>query len=94
MTQTLPTEATAKLFKRLSNPMRVALVQALRDGPQSVGALQAAVGASQSTVSLQLLRMRNDGLVSCHRGDGDARIMLYTLADRRVLQLVDLAASL
>ena len=94
MTRMQDTTATAALFKRLGHPLRIALLQALRHGPRAVGELQQDVGASQSTVSLQLLRMRNEGLVTCQRADADARVMLYALADARVLTLVDLAAEL
>lgn len=94
MPSTGPDTTIAALFKRLGHPLRIALVRALRDGPLSVGALQQAVGASQSTVSLQLLRMRNEGIVTCHRSDADARIMVYTLADRRLADLIDLAEGL
>lgn len=87
-----PADKAAALFKRLANPMRLSLILALRDGPRSVGALQEAVGASQPVVSVQLSRMRGDGLVTCQRTDADARIMLYALADPRVLDLIDLAA--
>ena len=94
MSSTSPDTRIAALFKRLGHPLRIALVRALRDGPRSVGDLQQTVGASQSTVSLQLLRMRNEGIVTCHRSDVDARIMVYTLADRRVGEIIDLAAGL
>ena len=94
MSQTSPDARIAALFKRLGHPLRVALVRALRDAPLSVGALQQAVGASQSTVSLQLLRMRNEGIVTCHRSDADARVMVYALADGRLGDLIDRAGDL
>ena len=84
-------DAVADMFKVLAHPLRVALVLALRDGPQSVSTLQDMLQVTQSAVSAQLLRMRNDGVVTCLRSDADARIMVYALADRRVLSLVDLA---
>lgn len=86
-------ETTAALFRSLSHPMRLRLLAALRAGPLAVGALQDAVEAPQSAVSLQLMRMRGDGLVSCHRSDTDARIMLYALADRRIDRLLDIALA-
>ena len=94
MTPTTPDARIAALFKRLGHPLRVGLVQALRDGPRSVGELQQAVGASQSTVSLQLLRMRNEGIVTCHRSEADARVMVYAMSDRRLGELIDLARGL
>ncbi|MFZ3583053.1 ArsR/SmtB family transcription factor [Loktanella sp. DJP18] len=88
-----PADRAAALFKRLANPMRLSLMLALRDGPQSVSALQEAVGAPQPVVSVNLSRMRGDGLVTCQRTDADARIMVYALADSRVLHLIDMAAA-
>ncbi len=84
----------AAVLKRLANPMRLRLLLALRGGPQSVGVLQVMVGATQPAVSLQLLRMRNDGLVSCYRDTDDARIMLYAVAEPRTLALLDMAATI
>ena len=84
-------EAAATLFKTLANPMRLRLLAALRAGPLSVGALQDAVDAPQSAVSVHLMRMRGDGLVTCHRSDADARIMLYALADPRIVRLLNAA---
>jgi ArsR family transcriptional regulator len=87
-------DRAAAVLKRLANPMRLRLLTALRGGPQSVSALQDMVGATQPAVSLQLPRMRNDGLVRCYRSDVDARIMLYTVAEPRALALLDMAAAL
>jgi ArsR family transcriptional regulator len=84
----------AAVLKRLANPMRLRLLLALRGGPQSVSVLQVMVGATQPAVSLQLLRMRNDGLVSCYRDADDARIMLYAVAEPRTLALLDMAATI
>ena len=93
---TLPDAAdhATVVFKKFANVMRLRLLLALREGPQSVSALQEVLGATQPAVSLQLLRMRNDGLVTCYRSDADARIMLYAVADARALALVDMAAAL
>ncbi|MBU2360487.1 MAG: metalloregulator ArsR/SmtB family transcription factor [Alphaproteobacteria bacterium] len=86
-------ETAAALFKTLANPMRLRLLAALRAGPLAVGALQDAVDAPQSAVSVHLMRMRGDGLVTCHRSAADARIMLYALADPRIVRLLDTALA-
>ncbi len=86
-------DAIAALLKCLANPLRLRLLSALRAGPLAVGDLQNAVGATQSTVSLQLMRMRTDGLVSCHRSDADARVMLYAICDPRIPRVLDLAEA-
>ena len=79
------TEA-ADLLKALSNPGRLRILCALVPGEMSVGDLETALGASQSYVSGQLLRLRNEGLVSCTR---DGLSIRYQLADPRVRPLLE-----
>ena len=76
----------ADLLKALSNPGRLRILCALVPGEMSVGDLETALGASQSYVSGQLLRLRNEGLVSCTR---DGRSIRYQLADPRVRPLLE-----
>jgi ArsR family transcriptional regulator len=76
----------ADLLKSLSNPGRLRILCALVPGEMAVGELETALGASQSYVSGQLLRLRNEGLVSCTR---DGRSIRYRLADPRVRPLLE-----
>jgi ArsR family transcriptional regulator len=76
----------ADMMKALSNPGRLRILCALVPGPMTVGQLEEAVGASQSYVSGQLLRLRNEGLVSCER---DGRCMHYSLSDPRVRPMLE-----
>ncbi|SFR36274.1 transcriptional regulator, ArsR family [Yoonia tamlensis] len=78
----------AELFKALSNPGRLRILCALVPGEQTVGALEEQLGASQSYVSGQLLRLRSEGLVICER---DGRSMRYRLADPRVRPMLERA---
>jgi DNA-binding transcriptional ArsR family regulator len=66
------TEQAAALAGILSNPMRLAIVQCLRERPTIVGDLVEAVGESQATVSKQLGILRDAGLLQC-RPDGRCR---------------------
>lgn len=79
------TEA-AELLKALSNPGRLRILCALVPKEMTVGELETALGASQSYVSGQLLRLRNEGLVACERS---GRTMHYRLADPRVRPLLE-----
>lgn len=79
------TEA-AEMLKALSNPGRLRILCALVPGPLTVSELETAVGASQSYVSGQLLRLRAEGLVSCER---DGRSMHYSLSDPRVRPMLE-----
>ena len=76
----------AEMLKALSNPGRLRILCALVPGEQTVGALEAQLGASQSYVSGQLLRLRSEGLVTCER---DGRSMRYRLADPRVRPILE-----
>jgi DNA-binding transcriptional ArsR family regulator len=71
-------EQAAALAGILSNPMRLAIVERLRERPTIVGDLVDAVGESQATVSKQLGILRDAGLLQC-RPDGRCRE--YALAD-------------
>ena len=79
------TEA-ADMLKSLSNPGRLRILCALVPGDLTVGELEDAIGASQSYVSGQLLKLRNDGLVSCER---QGRQMVYRLSDPRVRPMLE-----
>ncbi len=76
----------AEVLKALSNPGRLRILCALVPGDLTVGELEQALGASQSYVSGQLLRLRNEGLVTCER---DGRSMRYRLDDPRVRPLLE-----
>lgn len=76
----------ADLLKSLANPGRLRILCALVPGDLTVGELEAALGASQSYVSGQLLRLRSEGLVICER---DGRLMRYRLSDPRVRPILE-----
>lgn len=75
------------LFKALSDPTRVRLISALRDGERCVHELVDAVGPSQSAVSHQLRTLRDLRLVK-YRKEG--RHVYYTLDDEHVDQLLQM----
>ena len=76
----------AELMKALSNPGRLRILCALVPGDITVGELENRLGASQSYVSGQLLRLRNEGLVTCER---EGRSMRYRLSDPRVRPILE-----
>ncbi len=74
------------MLKAMSNPGRLRILCTLVAGPMTVSEIETAVGASQSYVSGQLLKLRADGLVSCER---DGRSMHYSLSDPRVRPILE-----
>lgn len=79
-------EATA-LLKALAHDGRLLILCHLSTGERSVSDLEALLDQRQATVSQQLARLREDGLVTC-RPDGKAR--LYRIADDRAARVVEL----
>ena len=76
----------ADRFRVLSEPMRIRLLDALREAPSSVQELQEKTGASQQNVSTHLGVLLRSGLVS-RRKDGN--FSLYAIADEGVFDLCD-----
>jgi ArsR family transcriptional regulator len=77
----------ASFCQALSDPKRLLIVSALRDGEKSVGDLCHLIGARQSNVSQHLALMRHLGLVETRRAEGN---ILYRLADPRIAEAVEL----
>ncbi len=75
----------AKFFRGLADPSRLALPEALRGGEQTVGALTAATGLTQSNVSGHLACLRDCGLVESRQ---EWRHVYYRLADAGIGQLL------
>lgn len=71
-------------FEAVAEPARRALLDALIDGPQTVGALGAAAGLSQPNTSRHLRILREAGIVS-RTPDGQRR--LYELRPERLQEL-------
>jgi ArsR family transcriptional regulator len=81
----------AEFFRALGHPVRIRLLQALRQGEQTVGALQAELELDSSTASQQLAALRKQGLVESRR---DGTSVYYRVKDRRTLELLELAKQI
>lgn len=82
---------TAKLFRGFSDSSRLSILEALRDGPQTVGAMVEMTGLSQSNVSNHLRCLSDCGLVVA---TPQGRYTRYQLSDRRVAEMLRLAEDL
>lgn len=79
-------ELVAGRFRVLSEPMRIRLLDRLRDGEATVGELQQALGASQQNVSKHLGVLLNAGMVARSKHGTSS---VYSIADRGVFELCD-----
>lgn len=81
----------AKLFRGFSDMSRLSILEALRDGPLTVGVIVEKTGLSQSNVSNHLRCLSDcDLVVSTPQG----RYTLYHLSDPRVGTLLSLSDEL
>ncbi|MBO9628232.1 MAG: helix-turn-helix transcriptional regulator [Shinella sp.] len=75
----------AGLLKTLAHPARLMLVCTLIEGEHSVGALEAALGLRQPSLSQQLNVLREAGIVETRR---DGKQIFYRLTGEKAAQLV------
>ena len=76
----------AQRFRVLAEPMRIKLLDRLRDGDATVGELQAALGASQQNISKHLGILHSAGMVTRAKDGNHAR---YSIADEGVFELCE-----
>lgn len=81
----------AKLFRGFSDPSRLSILEALRDGPLTVTEIVAVTGLNQPNTSNHLGCLRDCGLVSAEQ---QGRYVRYQLSDRRVGTLLRVAEEL
>jgi DNA-binding transcriptional ArsR family regulator len=79
-------ELIAQRFRVLGEPMRIRLLDRLRDGAATVGELQQATGSSQQNVSKHLGLLLGAGFVARER---EGVSSLYSIADDGVFALCE-----
>ena len=79
-------ELVAQRFRVLGEPMRIKLLDRLREGDATVGELQEALGASQQNVSKHLGVLHAAGMVSRAK---DGTHIRYSISDPSVFDLCD-----
>ena len=80
----------ADYFRALSEPLRLRLLNSLRDGPRNVGELTLALGCSQANVSKHLALLAKTGLVS---REARGTSVYYQIADAHTYELCDLVCG-
>ena len=76
----------AQRFRVLAEPMRIKLLDQLRDGDATVSELQAALGASQQNISKHLGILHGAGMVTRTKDGNHTR---YSIADEGVFELCE-----
>jgi DNA-binding transcriptional ArsR family regulator len=81
----------AEIFKTLSHPTRIRILDALRDGELTVRDLQDKLKIEQSTVSQHLAALRAKDFVVTRR---DGSSIWYSVSDRLTWKLLDVARDI
>ena len=78
------------VFKAISEPSRLKILFALRQGEMCVFHIVEAVGGTQSAVSHQLRILRDRNVIKARR---DGQNIAYSLADEHVVAVLELACA-
>jgi DNA-binding transcriptional ArsR family regulator len=81
----------AEFFRTLGHPVRVRILELLREGERTVGDLQAALELDSSGTSQHLSALRRQGLVDGRR---EGTSVYYRIKDPRTLQLLEVAREI
>jgi DNA-binding transcriptional ArsR family regulator len=84
-------EVKADLFRVLGHPARVRIVELLRAGERTVGALQAELGLESGATSQHLAALRRVGVVESRR---EGTSVFYRAADEKVFDLLEAGRAL
>jgi DNA-binding transcriptional ArsR family regulator len=83
-------EKVADVFRLLAEPTRLAILQELKSGPKTVGALVENLGLSQANVSKQLKIMFDGGVLGRKK---DGVTVWYSINDKMALRLCALVCQ-
>jgi DNA-binding transcriptional ArsR family regulator len=86
-----PYDQQAQLFKLLTHPVRLAILDLLRDGEHCVCHIEAYLGYRQAYISQQLALLREAGLIQDRR---DGWNIFYRVIDTRIFAALDTIQSI
>ena len=86
-TDPVPYDPQVQVFKVLTHPARLAILEILRDGEHCVCHMETYLGLRQAYISQQLAVLRDAGLVQDRR---DGWNIFYRVADERIYEVLNL----
>ncbi len=78
----------AEFFKALAHPLRIRILELLRNGPLSVTQIQEATATPSSSVSQQLAVLRGRNILTTERR---GTTIIYSVPDAELFELLDVA---
>ena len=83
-------ELIAQRFRVIAEPMRIRLLDALRDGPMTISELTETLGASQQNVSKHIGVLAQAGIVA---RDKDGNRVRCSIVDESIFELCELVCG-
>ena len=84
-------QVKAEFFKTLGHPVRVRILELLKDGERSVGELQRELKMDSGGTSQHLGVLRKHGVLEARR---EGTSVFYSVRDPRIFQLLDTARQI
>ena len=81
----------AEFFKALAHPLRIEILDSLRQGELGVNELCSLLKAEQSTLSQHLAVLRNKNIVTARK---EGLNVYYSVRDKAVFKLLDIAKQI
>src|SRR5215475_9725267 len=81
----------AEFFKALAHPLRISMLDALREGELTVNEISARFEVEPANASQQLAVLRNKGIVVARK---DGANVYYAINDRTIFKLLDVAREI
>jgi DNA-binding transcriptional ArsR family regulator len=84
-------EFKADFFKALAHPLRISILDALRDGELTVNEISQRFDVEQANASQQLAVLRNRNIVITRK---DGANVYYSVSDKSIFKLLDAAKEI
>ena len=84
-------DAMIEELKAIAHPLRLRILEVLRDGERNVGEIEKAAQIGQPALSQQLGVLRKSGLVETRK---EAKLVYYRLGEKPLADLAELVGSL
>ncbi len=81
----------ANVFKALSHPTRVQIIQLLKEKPLCVCEILPQIDSEQSNTSQHLSVLKNQGIVDSKK---DGMMVIYSIKSPEVYQMIDIAEGI
>lgn len=84
-------EIEADFLKALAQPMRLKILEVLKDGEKCVCKIYPAVGGEQSNISRHLILMKKAGILNSRK---EGLMVFYSVRNPRIFEVLELVKEL